>query len=45
MLNEIHERMGIEMVYRVKMERLAVDKIAEKHFKKLHDDILKENAE
>jgi hypothetical protein len=31
MLNEIHQRMGIELVYQLKLERLAVDKIAEKH--------------
>ena len=40
MLNEIHEVMGISLVYKVKMERLVVDKIAEKHMKKLRDDML-----
>lgn len=34
MLNEMHERMGFEMVYRIKLERLAVDKIAQKHIAK-----------
>jgi len=40
MLNEIHERMGIDMVIQAKMERLAVDNIAQKHFKRLQDDLL-----
>ena len=31
MLNEMHQRMGFELVYKLKMERLAVDRIAEKH--------------
>ena len=39
MLNEIHECMGIKLVYQMRMERLAVDKIVEKHMKKLRDDI------
>ena len=37
MLNEIHQRMGVPMVYQLKLERLAVDKIAEKHMKSLWD--------
>lgn len=31
MLNEMHETMGTELVYRTRFEKLAVDKIAEKH--------------
>ena len=40
MLNEIHQRMGVELVYQLKLERLAVDVIAQKHLQKLHDDLL-----
>jgi hypothetical protein len=32
MLNEIHRRMGTELAYQARMERLLVDKIAEQHF-------------
>lgn len=31
MLNEIHTRMGVPLVYQLKLERLSVDKIAERH--------------
>jgi len=34
MLNEMHETMGTELVYKTKFEKLAIDKIAEKHFAK-----------
>lgn len=37
MLNEIHRVMGTPMVYQLKLEKLAVDKIAEKHMKSLWD--------
>ena len=37
MLNEIHQRMGTELVYKLKLERLAVDKIAEKHIAKAYE--------
>lgn len=37
MLNEMHERMGFELVYKLKMERLAVDKIATKHIKAAYE--------
>ena len=39
MLNEIHETMGIDDVIKAKMERLAVDKIVQKHLLKLRDAI------
>ncbi len=32
MLNEMHATMGTELVYKTKFEKLAIDKIAEKHF-------------
>jgi len=34
MLNKIHERLGFETVYRIKMHMLSVDKIAERHITK-----------
>lgn len=37
MLNEMHERMGFELVYKLKMERLAVDKIAAKHIQAAYE--------
>lgn len=41
MLNEIHLRMGYELVYKLKLEMLAVDKIAEKYITKAFHDGMK----
>lgn len=36
MLNEIHLKMGYDLVYKLKLERLTVDKIAQAHITKAY---------
>lgn len=45
MLNEIHLRMGTELVYKLKLERLAVDKIAQAHITKAYQQGLDDGYE
>ena len=45
MLNEIHRAIGIPLVYQLKLERLSVDKIAEKHMKALWDSAIDASIE